>query len=93
MSGNNDGFSNRAKRALDILEQGGQFCSRLERNNYTGREQFRTRLIHNGHVVRGIGAATFRELSSMLRPLNGGTTVSSYYGLPYVHDAAQPKHF
>jgi hypothetical protein len=89
----NKALSNRAQKALDILERGGQFVERLERDNYTGREQFRTRLLINGSIVKGIGAATRRELSSMLRVLNGSTTVSTYYGLPYVHEIAQPRHF
>jgi len=93
MSSNNDNLSSRAKKALEILERGGKFCERLERNDYTGREQFRTRLLINGSVVKGIGAATRQELNSMLRVLNGGTTVSTYYGLPYVHEVALPRHF
>lgn len=77
----NNALSNRAQKALEVLENGGQFVKRLERNNYTGREQFQTRLLLKGSIVRGIGFQTFEELSSMLRPTNGGTSVSTYYAL------------
>ena len=33
-------LSNRAKKALEVLADGGRFVHRLERNSYTGREQF-----------------------------------------------------
>lgn len=89
----NKPLSHRAQKALEILERGGKFVVRLERDNYTGREQFRTRLLTNGFVVKGIGSATRHELEGMLRVLNGGTTVSTYYGLPYVHEVAIPEQF
>ena len=78
----NKPLSPRAQKALQVLENGGQFREMLERNSYTGRDQFRMRLMDGkGGVVRGIGHATFHELRSMLRTLRGGTTVSTYYGL------------
>jgi hypothetical protein len=73
----------RAKKAIAVLTDGGEFAQRLERDNYTGREQFAYRLEnHEGYVVRGFGGATFYELkdAGMLK-LNNTTSVSSYYGL------------
>lgn len=58
-------LSNRAKLALDVLADGGRFVNRLERNSYTGREQFHRRLLRNSSwnsVVRGVGTAAFHEL-------------------------------
>ena len=58
-------LSNRAKKALDVLADGGRFVNRLERNSYTGREQFCRRLLTSrswNSVVPGIGAAAFHEL-------------------------------
>lgn len=75
-------LSNRAKKALDVLADGGQFCCRLERNSYTGREQFAYRLLKEGRVVRGIGLAAFYEIKdSFLTLADGGTSVSTYYKL------------
>lgn len=58
-------LSPRAQKALEVLSNGGRFVNRLERNNYTGREQFHRRLLATkawGSVVRGVGAAAFHEL-------------------------------
>lgn len=58
-------LSARAQKALDVLADGGRFVNRLERNSYTGREQFQRRLLADrswGSVVRGIGGAAFHEL-------------------------------
>jgi hypothetical protein len=58
-------LSNRAQKALDVLANGGRFVNRLERNSYTGREQFQKRLLADGRwgsVVSGIGHAAFHEL-------------------------------
>ena len=75
-------LSNRAKKALDILADGGQFCCRLERNSYTRRDQFQYRLLKNGHVVRGIGLSAFYEIKDRFLTLaEGGTSVSTYYKL------------
>lgn len=89
----NNPLSRRAEQALNLLEHGAKFVHRLERNNYTGREQFKYRLISDGHTVKGFGFSTFDELRGMLCPLNGGTTCSTYYGLPYVHTPAQGRQF
>lgn len=75
-------LSTRAKRALDVLADGGEFVCRLERNSYTGREQFAYRLLKDGRVVRGIGLAAFYEIKDrFLTIADGGTSVSTYYKL------------
>lgn len=76
-------ISNRASQALNILADGGQFVERLERNSYTGREQWQVRLLNSGRqVVRGIGRAAMRELDSagMLFAADRFST-ASYFGL------------
>jgi len=58
-------LSNRAQQALDILANGGEIQYRLERNGYTGREQFQTRFCASaawGSAVKGLGHATRAEL-------------------------------
>lgn len=79
-------FSARAVKALEVLSNGGRFVKRLERNNYTGREQFQTRLLsgRTSDVVSGIGLAAFYELEDagfLAYCPNEGTSVSSYYKL------------
>lgn len=76
-------LSNRAKQALDILADGGRLVSRLERNSYTGREQFQTRFTLAGKVVRGLGLATRRELekAGFNFSIYHSTTVSTTYKL------------
>lgn len=75
-------LSPRAKKALDILADGGKFVCRLERNSYTRREQFAYRLLKGGHVVRGIGLAAFYEIKDkFLTIAEGNTSVSTYYKL------------
>lgn len=75
-------LSPRARKALDVLADGGQFRDMLETNSYTGRTQFRMRLTLNGQTVRGFGHSAFHELNDkgFLRPASA-TTVSSYYKL------------
>lgn len=59
-------LSTRAKQALDILADGGCFTYALERNGYTGREQFQWRLrARNGGKVHGIGRAAYYELNAL----------------------------
>lgn len=82
-------LSNRAKQAIEVLSNGGRFVKRLERNSYTGREQFQTRLLATGaysSVVRGIGIQAFFELEKlgMIEHTDGGTSVSTYYKLKTV---------
>lgn len=55
-------LSNRAQQALEILSNGGELTYLLERNSYTGREQFQTRFKIHGGAVRGLGHATRHEL-------------------------------
>jgi uncharacterized protein YjhX (UPF0386 family) len=76
-------LSNRAQKALDVLADGGKFVCRLERNGYTGREQFAYRLLKDeGHVVRGIGLAAFYEIKDkFLTMCEHNTSVSTYYQL------------
>jgi hypothetical protein len=76
-------LSNRARQALDVLADGGQFAYRLERNRYTGREQWEYRLLDTSkNVVRGIGRAAFRELEAAgMLFLADSFSVATYYGL------------
>jgi len=78
-------LSSRAKKALDILADGGSFCRRLERNSYTRREQFQYRLIDaQGFTLRGVGLSAFYELErhNFLRIADGASTsVSTYFKL------------
>lgn len=75
----------RAQRALEVLKSGGWFRYRLERDSYTGREQFQTRLVAAGnHVVKGYGFAVKDELERaglIKENFAKGTSVSSYYEL------------
>ena len=76
-------LSARAIRALDTLSDGGAFVERLERNSYTGREQWEVRLLDIGkQVVRGVGRSAMRELdaAAMLFTSDRFST-ATYYGL------------
>ncbi|WP_338811189.1 hypothetical protein V2V90_23930 (plasmid) [Agrobacterium leguminum] len=60
-------LSARARQALEILSNGGQIQHRLERNSYTGREQFATRFCTSSRwnsAVKGLGFATRVELEN-----------------------------
>jgi hypothetical protein len=78
-------LSNRAKKALDVLADGGRFVERLERDSYTGRDQFHTRLMANRStgIVKGVGVAAFYELKNagFLCLAESGTSVSTYWKL------------
>jgi hypothetical protein len=76
-------LSNRASQALDVLADGGRFTIRLERNSYTRREQFQTRLLDSRrNVVPGIGAAAYRELDkACMLVWSDSTSVSTEYVL------------
>ncbi len=75
-------LSPRAQKALDVLADGGRFVCRLERNSYTGREQFAYRLMKDGRVVRGFGLAAFYEIKeTFLAICENNTSVSTYYKL------------
>lgn len=74
-------ISARANKALDILADGGEFVYRLERNSYTGREQFVAKLFDaNRDRVRGFSYAVLDELKreGLLVTANS-TSVSTYY--------------
>jgi len=86
----NKELSPRAQKALAMLEAGAQFREMLETNSYTGRTQFKTRLVNGGKVISGFGFSTFEELRAMLRQCSA-TTVSTYYALPYVKAPQQPN--
>lgn len=74
--------SNRAKKALEVLADGGKFVCRLERNGYTGREQFAYRLLKDGRVIRGVGLAAFYEIKDQFLTIcDNNTSVSTYYKL------------
>jgi len=79
-------LSARAKLALEVLADGGRFVERLERDRYTGRDQFHKRLLRNGawsSVVKGVGMAAFYELeeAGFLTLTPEGTSVSTYWKL------------
>lgn len=80
-------LSARSVKALEVLVNGGRFVKRLERDSYTGREQFHTRLVATRSwqsVVCGVGFSTFHELEKhgMLAYCSEeGTSVSSYWKL------------
>lgn len=79
-------LSTRAKTALDVLADGGRFRYGLERNSYTGREQFQWRLEYpRGGKVRGIGHATYHELVAAGFDFSGQssgiTGIATYYTL------------
>ena len=80
-------LSKRAQEALDVLADGGRFVNRLERNSYTGREQFHMRLQRTAawsSTVPGIGFATYRELTDLgflVRDFAGGSSVTEPYKL------------
>lgn len=83
MSSNLPKLSNRARLALEVLGDGGEFCERLERNSFNGREQFAMRLIKQGQVIKGVGYATKRELESagIAFRRSHSTSVSAYYAM------------
>jgi hypothetical protein len=79
-------MSKRAADALNVLADGGSFRYGLERNSYTGREQFQWRLrAANGCNVSGIGGAAYRELSALgfafRSEAAGFTGIATYYYL------------
>lgn len=78
-------LSNRAKQALEILSNGGEVVHRLERNSYTGREQFATRFVMRGSVIKGLGFATRHELekAGFQFVATNSTSVSTYYKLSH----------
>jgi hypothetical protein len=86
MTTNMPKLSSRAHTALDVLADGGSFRYGLERNSYTGREQFQWRLkSHGGSTIKGIGGAAYNELVkngfTFRREARGFTGSACYYYL------------
>jgi hypothetical protein len=76
-------LSSLARKALEVLREGGEFRYALEMSSYTRREQFKARLkTASGQTVRGIGISTMYELKGhgLIAPANS-TSVSTYYRL------------
>ena len=76
-------LSTMARKALNVLKEGGEFRYALEMNAYTKREQFKACLkTAAGRTVRGIGVSTMYELKGhgLIVPANS-TSVSTYYRL------------
>ena len=76
-------LSSLARKALKVLNEGGEFRYALEMSSYTRREQFRARLkTASGRTVRGIGVSTMYQLKGhgLIVPANS-TSVSTYYRL------------
>lgn len=81
-------LSARAQQALDLLANGGRMVERLERNAYTGREQFHTRFCASAawsSAVKGLGVMTRYELedAGLKFKLVSSTSVSSHYVLDH----------
>lgn len=75
-------LSTLARKALEVLREGGEFRYALEMSSYTRRDQFKARLKSaSGQTVRGIGVSTMYELKGhgLIVPTNS-TSVSTYYG-------------
>ncbi|QRM34801.1 hypothetical protein [Microvirga sp. VF16] len=76
-------LSTLARKALDVLKEGGEFRYALETSRFTKREQFKTHLkTATQGTVRGIGFATMDELrrEGIIVPVHH-TSVSTYYRL------------
>jgi len=83
-------LSKRAQQALDLLANGGEIQHRLERNGYTGREQFETRFCATtawSSAVKGLGFATRTELekAGFRFRVAHRTSVSTHYALDQRH--------
>jgi hypothetical protein len=76
-------LSSMARKALEVLKEGGEFRYALEMSSYTRREQFKARLkTASGLTVRGIGISTMYELKGHgLIVAANSTSVSTYYRL------------
>ena len=73
-------LSPRARKAYAVLQEGGRYVQRLEKDAWTGREQFQYRLLgKGGAVIKGYGFKVFWELEGLLSRADGGTSVSTYY--------------
>jgi hypothetical protein len=57
----------KVEKALSVLLNGGYFREMLEKNSYTKREVFVSRLFDkDNRVVKGIGTATFLDMKNDL---------------------------
>jgi hypothetical protein len=78
----------RAKKALDILADGGSFHHVLETNSYTRRDQFQYRLKQaDGALIRGVGHSAFHELEKLgflAKDFGYSTSTHGYYRLRMV---------
>lgn len=88
MTSNQPKLSKRAQQALEILANGGEMVHRLERNSYTGREQFATRFCASrawSSAVKGLSFKTRYELEDAgFRFVQvNHTSVSTYYKLDH----------
>lgn len=87
---NHPKLSRRAQEALEILANGGEMVHRLERNSYTGREQFQTRFCASAawsSAVKGLGFKTRCELEDAgFRFISAHhSSVSTHYKLDHQH--------
>lgn len=60
-------LSNRAKRALEVLRNGGRFVETVECDKFSRHARRFARLYLGDAYVRGLGIATFNELRPRLR--------------------------
>lgn len=60
-------LSNRAKRALEVLRNGGRFVETVECHKFSRHARRFARLYLGDACVRGLGMATFEELRPRLR--------------------------
>lgn len=81
-------LSRRAQLALEVLSNGGEMVHRLERNSYTGRDQFQTRFCASkawSSHVKGLGFKTRCELedAGFRFVATNHTSVSTHYKLDH----------
>ena len=89
ITSNQPKLSKRAQQALEILANGGEMVHRLERNGYTGREQFQTRFCASASwssAVKGLGHATRFELedAGFAFRVAHRSSVSTHYKLAHI---------
>lgn len=83
-------LSRRAEQALEILANGGEMVHRLERNGYTGRDQFQTRFCTSaawGSAVKGLGFKTRCELEDA-----GFRFIAAYHSSVSTHYKLDHRH-
>lgn len=73
-------MNKRTQQALQHLQEGAEFCVRLE-DGFAGRRHYRHRLVKKGKVIPGFGFRTFNVLRGRLVPTSASTSVSTYYRL------------